>query len=223
MVPARYRYAFSSKEDRQQLETHRGWDPGALILAKHLSARFTAPLIAETTSRLLIDMNRSDGHRHLFSRASRGLTSDDRAELLSTHRAYHARTRSQVEALTGQGSAVLHVSIHSFTPIWNGTQRTTDIGLLYDPGRSLERNVALRWKEALHARTQERRLCVSRNAPYRGTSDGLTKCLRRHFADADYAGLELEVNQRHLIQGSGSFAAWLRDAITGSLEQLLSE
>ena len=38
MVPERYRPLFSGHE--HLLPTHRGWDPGALLLAREMSERF---------------------------------------------------------------------------------------------------------------------------------------------------------------------------------------
>jgi predicted N-formylglutamate amidohydrolase len=33
---------------------------------------------------------------------------------------------------------VLHLSIHSFTPIWSGVERKVDIGILFDPDNKSE-------------------------------------------------------------------------------------
>ena len=34
---------------------------------------------------------------------------------------------------------VLHVAVHSFTPVLHGERRNADVGLLYDPARPRER------------------------------------------------------------------------------------
>jgi hypothetical protein len=67
------------------------------------------------------------------------------------------------------------------------------VGLLYHPGRRREAEVCARWKESLAALAPELR--VRRNYPYAGKGDGLTSYLRLRFAQCDYAGIELEVNQ----------------------------
>jgi hypothetical protein len=61
---------------------------------------------------------------------------------------------------------------------------------------------------------------VRLNYPYRGSSDGLTTHLRRLHRDSDYAGVELEVNQKHAL---GDTAAWttLRKLLVETLEQAL--
>jgi predicted N-formylglutamate amidohydrolase len=93
-----------------------------------------------------------------------------------------------------KGHNVLHLSVHSFTPILNGTIRNADIGLLYDPRRKREADFCNRWKEALNA--AEPNVKVRCNYPYRGTADGFTTHLRRMFENEKYAGVELEVNQK---------------------------
>ena len=87
---------------------------------------------------------------------------------------------------------MLHLSIHSFTPVLHGQTRNADIGLLYDPGRAGERRLAVAWQKALRKRVPSLR--VRRNYPYLGKADGFTTHLRRRFPRA-YLGLELEVNQ----------------------------
>ncbi len=98
-----------------------------------------------------------------------------------------------MRASTASGLRVVHVAVHSFTPRIDGEVRKGDVGLLYDPARSRELALALRWRGIL--RDLDRTLCVRRNYPYRGVADGLATWLRRRFPDADYAGFELEVNQ----------------------------
>ncbi len=53
------------------LESHRGYDSGALVMGRALAAAFAAPLVASTVSRLLVDLNRSVGHTRLHSEATR--------------------------------------------------------------------------------------------------------------------------------------------------------
>ena len=53
-VPALYAPLFAGHE--ALLQTHRGWDMGALALARELARAFNAPLFSATTTRLLIDL-----------------------------------------------------------------------------------------------------------------------------------------------------------------------
>lgn len=88
---------------------------------------------------------------------------------------------------------VLHLAIHSFTPVLNGETRNADLGLLYDPGRPSEK----RWADRLHDALDPLppALRIRRNYPYLGKADGLTAALRKKFAARRYAGLEIELNQ----------------------------
>ena len=57
------------------------------------------------------------------------------------------------------------------------------------------------------------------NFPYLGTDDGFTTYLRTKFADADYAGIELEVNQIFSNQNKMNFE--IKEAIYQALEKIL--
>jgi predicted N-formylglutamate amidohydrolase len=200
--------------------THRGWDPGALLLARELAAAFDAPLFASTTTRLLVDLNRSVGHRQLHSELTRGLPPAARRALLQAHYRPH---RDAVEAAVGHGIAdgerVIHIASHSFTPVLAGQVRAADVAWLYDPRRAGEVALALRWQAALRPLAPKLRL--RRNYPYQGKGDGLTALLRkRHPADV-YVGLELELNQRFVEQGGVAWPA-LRGAVIASLRAALA-
>jgi predicted N-formylglutamate amidohydrolase len=208
---------------RAALAGHRGSDPGALELARDLARRpdlarrLAAPLVATTVSRLVVDANRSLGHPRLFSEWTRALPEAERAALVDrVWRPHRARVEAAVRA-AGRGP-VLHVSVHSFTPRLKGVPRRTDVGLLYDPARWLERAAVDAWLASLGALAPQLRL--RRNHPYRGTSDGLTTYLRTVFGDERYAGLELEVSQR-LPLGPRREWARLRSAIARSLAAAL--
>ncbi|HSO07438.1 MAG TPA: N-formylglutamate amidohydrolase, partial [Pelomicrobium sp.] len=82
-IPARYRPLFRGHEEL--LTSHRGYDPGALTLARELSAALDAPLVVSTVSRLLVDLNRSLHHPRLFSAATRDAPADVRAEIVDRH------------------------------------------------------------------------------------------------------------------------------------------
>jgi predicted N-formylglutamate amidohydrolase len=212
-IPARYLPLFRRR--RTLLDSHRGYDPGALVMARTLASAFGAPLVISTVSRLLIDLNRSIGHARLFSEVTRNLPADARSQIVER---YYRPHRVQVEGLVTQavscGRRVTHISSHSFTPVLNGIVRGADVGLLYDPARHRETTLCACWKAALAA--TEPRLRVRRNYPYAGKGDGLTAHLRRTFPPESYVGVELEVNQRLVFAGGHSWTA-LRRALIDSL------
>ena len=77
-IPSRYRHLFAGFE--ALLQTHRGYDAGALALAGELARALAAPMFAAATSRLLVDLNRSIGHPRLYSEATRGAPATVRSE-----------------------------------------------------------------------------------------------------------------------------------------------
>lgn len=216
-IPPRFAALFA--ERRAELWSHRGYDPGALQFAKELAKALHAPMVGSTTSRLLVDLNRSIGHPRLFSEATRGLTETIRREILAQHHTpYRQRVAQMVDKSVSEGHRVIHLSSHSFTPVFDGTARRTDVGLLYDPRRDGEVELCARWRESLMILAPA--LQVHRNAPYRGDGDGLTTSLRKRFGPHDYVGIELEINQKHVF---GRPRTWtdLRRGVTTSLRAAL--
>lgn len=219
LVPKEYAHLFVGHE--HLLATHRGWDPGALLLAREIAARFDAPLHYDETTRLLADLNRSVGTSDLHSEATRHLGKAERRRLLEAHYFPHRRRvdaglAEAVAAATAAGDRVVHVASHSFTPELHGHVRSADVGLLYDPRRPGEVAFATAWIEALRAKDPVLRL--RRNYPYLGASDGVCQVMRRRYPTAAYVGVELEVNQRYVEAGG---AAWRK--IRRTLVETLGE
>ena len=160
-------------------------------------------------SRLTIDLNRSAKHPLLFSEFSKSLSNEAKDELRQIHRAYHARVSEVIRRLSKKQS-VLHIAVHSFTPCLHGKERTTDIGILFDPSRAPETALARALQSQLRETTTFK---VHRNAPYRGIADGLPTILRSNFHPRDYSGIELEVNQELLMEPSAKLRTSLAQAI----------
>ena len=212
-IPTPYRHLF--RGHRALLDSHRGYDAGALLMATDLAGAFGAPCVTSTTSRLLVDLNRSIGHRQLFSEITRGTAPETRAQIVEDHyRPYRAQVEDLVAREVSRSDTVVHVSSHSFTPELDGKVRSADVGLLYDPSRDGESELCARWRDALAAAAPELR--VRRNYPYAGKGDGLTSHLRRRFTQSDYCGIELEINQR-IVASAGRRWTALRGTLIGSL------
>lgn len=216
-VPELYRDFFRS--DESLLDSHRGYDPGALLMARVLARRFRAPLVAATVTRLLVDLNRSIGHPRLHG-ASVPKAPALRQEILQR---FYFPYREQAELLvndtiTEVGHAV-HISSHSFVPELEGRHRHADIGLLYDPARSGEAGLSALWKARLNVKAPE--LIVRRNYPYAGRNDGLTTWFRRRLPADAYTGVELEISQAHT---GGASSDWrrLRGLLVESLRDALT-
>jgi len=217
-IPAPYRDLFHGHQT--QLDSHRGYDPGTLIMARALATALAAPLATSTVSRLLVDLNRSIGHPRLHCEAIRNTATQVRQRIVER---YYQPYRAQAERLVRQTIAehgrVIHLSCHSFTPELDGKVRDADIGLLYDPARPGEADLCERWKAALKIRAPD--LTVRRNYPYAGKGDGLTAWFRRRLPPSAYVGIELEVNQKHVFRAGRHWTA-LRKAIVESLCKALA-
>lgn len=216
-VPPAYRRLFAGPAAQRALASHRGYDPGALGVARMLASSLGAGLIALTTTRLLIEPNRSPGHRKLFSEWSAALGRTERQAVIERHYLPHRqRVIDAVEARTPR--TVHHIAVHSFAPVVDGAPRNADIGLLYDPARPRERTLCLRWVKILGVIDPELR--VRRNYPYRGASDGLTTALRQRFPASRYLGIELEINQA-LLTGPSALRRRTMATVAQSLHRLL--
>ncbi len=192
VVPNKYAAWFKGK--RRLLDSHRGWDPGTLELGRFLHRQLGLPLIANTATRLLIDVNRSATNPRAFSEITRPLDKRDKQQIIERYYRPHVeRLASEIEAHVARGARVLHLGLHSFTPQLNSKLRNADMAFLYDPQRKRELMVAKLLCERITSQLPGLRFRM--NYPYRGTADGLTTIFRRRFKAMVYLGIELEVNQ----------------------------
>lgn len=193
-VPAAYRHLFESPAARAALDSHRGWDPGSLEIAEAMADRMGAPLVVQRVTRLLVECNRSIGHHQLWSDFSRDLSGDEKERVLRDVW-YPHRDAVRTAITSRQPGLVVHVGVHSFTPVWRGRRRSTDIGILFDPSRAAEAHLALAWQRALQRDPATSGLTVHRNRPYRGWTDGLVTALRAELPESRYVGFEVELSQ----------------------------
>jgi predicted N-formylglutamate amidohydrolase len=218
-IPPEYLRIFRGK--LSILQSHRGMDKGALVLARGLAARIKAPLFSSSTTRLLVDLNRSLHHRHLFSEFTRSCAPGLKTEILDNYYyPYRTNLENAVRKITENGETVLHFSIHSFTRKLGGELRRTDIGLLYDPQRPGEQALCRNLQAIL--RNTSGGLVVRRNYPYRGSADGLTTGLRKRYGARKYLGIEIEINQKHVVANSANWSR-LRQQIIDSVEIALHQ
>jgi predicted N-formylglutamate amidohydrolase len=154
--------------------THIGWDLGAALVARRLSALVDAPLVLSGYSRLAIDCNRPPGSPTSIVEASGGVAvpgnvglevaaAAERAEALFWP--YHRAIEAQLDARQRDGGPACMVAVHSFTPNLLGRARPWRAGLLYNRDRRL----ADLFRELL---AREPELVVGDNEPYRVTDGG---------------------------------------------------
>ena len=198
-IPKQFSKIF--KIDETTLQSHRGFDIGALDVFNYLKPLADYSNYSET-SRLLIELNRSLHHKNLFSEYSKSLSSLEKEQLIEN---YYSIYRNSVEDYISKnidkGEIILHISVHSFTPILDETIRTCDIGFLYDPTRPEESKFCRHFKSLLHSENPE--LKVRFNYPYLGIADGFTTYLRKQFP-LNYLGIEIEINQKLALDNNMS-------------------
>lgn len=213
-IPARFEYLFRGQE--KILNSHRAWDPGALDLARASVRDCPAPLYYSDISRLLVDLNRSRHHRGIFSEYTRDMEDPMKEEVLDE---YYYPYREQVEKAirVQKKQPVIHISFHSYVAELNGVVRKGDIGLLYDPARKREKQFSLGLQTALKQSFPG--LVIRKNYPYLGIADGFTRYLRCRFPGNTYLGVEVEINQKHVISGNSVWQGLL-EAFGGLLRGL---
>ena len=193
------------------LETHRAYDIGALAVFRKL-VKFAKPEFhcEGKFSRLFVDLNRTITNKSAFSDYYKLLEARDRSaaekakaqatkywmEYRTAIEKFIASSLSQPKRVAKSAPTIVHLGIHSFTPVLNGKKRNTDIGILYDPSRPAEHKLAQIIKAEINRLHPEMK--VRFNYPYKGTSDGLTTTLRKKFGPR-YAGLEIEINQKFFL------------------------
>lgn len=211
-VPEEYRGLFL--EHQEILASHRGWDPGAWSLATALAKRLNAPLFGCLTTRLLIEANRSIDHEQLFSEFTSYLPVHEKEKLIQhIYKPYREGVQSTVDTTP---KPLIHLSIHSFTPIWNKLERKTDIGILFDPDRNSESGFSQKLQEQLQIQLPE--FQIHFNEPYKGTDDGITTWLRKKYKASDYIGIEIEVNQKYV-----SNPLRIEEALVNSIKVIMEE
>lgn len=212
-VPKAFRRAFATNPE--VLHTHRAWDPGAAVLAADFERAFGVMAHYGSMTRLLIDLNRRPQSPGLCSEFT---PPEARAGLINDyHQPWRAGVLAEAKALCAAGR-LLHVSCHSFVPVWQGVERRVDLALLYDPASKLEKATADRWVHELP--TVRPGFRVRRNSPYRGVTDGVCTWLRKQLPVTRYAGIEIELNHRYSALPPGRWRD-VRDALVDVVKSSL--
>ena len=186
------------------LQEHIAWDIGAAAVADLLSDRFDAPLVKSGYSRLVIDCNRNLSDSTSIAEVSDGVPIpgnrdlDPQAAAVRADRImtpYHA----EIERLLNlERDPPVHafVSIHSFTPLFDGRSRPWHVGALWNrDGR-----IALPFMAALAARGD---VTVGDNQPYSARNNfGYT--VHRHGELRGLPHLLVEIRQDLIADAAGA-------------------
>lgn len=192
-----------SEADRKR---HIAWDPGALGVAKHLSALLDAPLCHARVSRLLLDMNRAPYSPTLIVEESEGtpipgnkdIAPEERARRLALfHQPYHAALSALVERHVARRPAL--VAVHSFTPVYHGKQRPWALGVLFDQDRALADHL-------LSELAKPGDKVIAANEPY-APKDGVYWTMDLHGHRCGLESVMLEISSAE-IESAAQQEAW---------------
>jgi predicted N-formylglutamate amidohydrolase len=193
-LPQQWQHLLSDLNINEELmQSFAAFDPFAKELTLNLAKKLNCDFILGQLSRLLIDLNKSSIKDHCFpEHVLQKLTPEEKTILLQQ---YYDSYRQQFESLLDkhiqQDEQVLHLSIHTFNPVEKGIEHNAAIGLLYDPHRHGEKEVARVLNEILSKRTNFK---VRLNYPRTGKADNYTSFLRKNLNESSYIGIELECN-----------------------------
>lgn len=188
------------EEDRL---SHAAWDPGALAVARRLSGLLDAPLVASRISRLVYDCNRPPEAPDSIPAKSELIEAPANANLSVAERqariteVYEPFRALLTQTIVGRGPVLpALVTIHSFTPVFFGTPRTVELGLLHDADDRLARAM-------LEAAPEFTALKTALNEPY-GPTDGVTHTLKEHAIEAGLLNVMIEIRNDFIRDDAGA-------------------
>jgi len=124
------------EQDQWLRHTHWAWDPGAAHVARMVAKHYGSPAVLSRFTRLLVDPNRALTSSTLFRQQAegrdvmlnQGLSDAECARRIDTlYTPYH----DAVDRMVAAHDAVV-LSVHSFTPVYEGQPRSVQVGVLYD-------------------------------------------------------------------------------------------
>ena len=94
-IPVEFQHLFAAAGE--VLESHRGYDIGALALARKITQKITASLLVSEVSRLLVDLNRIPQQQTLFSEFTQHLSMSEQQQIIDLYyRPYQNQIRRQI-------------------------------------------------------------------------------------------------------------------------------
>lgn len=201
--------------------SHAAWDPGARALALHLMRDLDGTLIASTVSRLVYDCNRPPDAPSAMPETSELIDVPGNADLTeaqrkartdAVYRPFCAAVTAQIEARRRRAQPTALITVHSFTPVYFGQMRETELGILHDTDTALA-DAILKTGARLNTRT-----ALHRNRPY-GPEDGVTHSLQIHGLAHGLPNVMIEV-RNDLLQTPAQIAA-MGDELTALITPAL--
>ncbi|MCF3639329.1 N-formylglutamate amidohydrolase [Rhizobium sp. TRM95111] len=204
----------------EALESHIAWDPGALAVARLMARSLDATLFFQRFSRLVYDCNRPPESPAAIPETSEVYAVPGNAKLGVADRqartdALYVPFRGGLSALVRQriaaGRAPVIVTMHSFTPVYFGRNRTVEIGILHDADSRLADGM-------LAAAGENMLYDIRRNEPY-GPEDGVTHTLKEHGLANGLLNVMIEIRNDLIKEeiGQGVVADYLTGLLVASI------
>lgn len=204
------------------VQSHVAWDPGAGELARKLADMLDCALVESRVSRLVYDCNRPPEVESAMPTKSEvydifgnlNLSPEDKTKRVrDCYRPFHAAV---ADVLTSRTDEAVLVTIHSFTPVYNGQARDVEIGVLHDSD--------IRFAGAMMGMlpsTTSRK--IQYNQPY-SAQDGVTHTLKLHGISRGILNVMLEIRNDLLVttEQIDTMACLLSPWITEALASLVA-
>ncbi len=208
-----------------QREAHIAWDPGALPVARALAEVLNATLVEARVSRLIYDLNRPPHSRGAMPEVSEifeipGNRDLSEAARLARTRAIYLPFHDALRAHLAERLAARHptqiITVHSFTPIYHGTQRAVEFGVIHDADPSLAEAIVAEARAQTPLKTEL-------NAPY-SAADEVTHTLALHATPMGLRNAMLEIRNDLIAtpETQKSMAQTLAPVLKSAFERLES-
>lgn len=199
-------------EDQQG--KHYCGDIGAEGVTHHMSERLKAPGLLSVYSRAVIDINRPLGHPRLCTTEEDGDTIPDNLKLSAADRKmrieglynpFHEDLSDYIQGKVRREERLLHIMIHSFTPVFQGEHRPWEIAFLWKDDKRLA--------QKLIDHFSEQGFCVGDNEPYDAHVLLAAAHEHAHQAGLPYVIVEVRNDLIRDEEGQREWADYLSQAI----------
>jgi predicted N-formylglutamate amidohydrolase len=191
-----------------ELERHIAYDIGSLGLARRVSEKLDAPLIAQNYSRLVIDCNRDpeaatsivEMSEYTAIPGNAGRSREEReGRRAGIFEPYHAHIRALLDERDAAGHRTILVAQHTMTDVFKGSRRAMHGAVLYNRDRRFAGLVLERLRE-------EREFLFADNEPY-FLSDATDFTIPRHGEARGLPHVEIEIRQ-DLVRDAAGQSDW---------------
>ncbi len=209
-----------------QLQSHIAWDPGASDLAQLLSSALDATLIEARFSRLVYDCNRPPEAVSVMPAKTEFCdvpgnqdigVADRLSRTCDIYLPFHGEFARLIATKRARGIAPVIVTIHSFTPVFNGETRNVEIGYLHGDDKRLA-------EAMLSVSSKSTRYDIRLNQPY-GPTDGVLHSIEKQNDDTDIPYVMIEVRNDLLTSNDNreNIYALLSNSISEAVSSLDSD